>query len=86
MTTEIDKRAQLLYARNEGTRIGMERGMRLGKREGRKEGMELGLANGFSKGIEQANKETARRMKAADIPTETISQCTGLSLEQIAEL
>ena len=41
---------------------------------GRKEGLELGKL------------ETARNLKATGIDVEIISQCTGLTLEQIAKL
>ena len=66
MTTEIDRSAQMIYA----------------KRVAREEG----LAEGRAEGIEQTKLETARNLKTAGIAAEIISQCTGLTLEQVAEL
>lgn len=44
------------------------------------------LRKGEAKGARDKAIETARNMKAAGIPAEIISQCTGLTLEQVAEL
>ena len=70
MTTEIDRSAQMIYA----------------KRVAREEGLAEGRAEGRAEGLEQGKLETARNMKAAGIAAGIISQCTGLSLEQVAEL
>jgi predicted transposase/invertase (TIGR01784 family) len=41
---------------------------------------------GLAKGIQQGLRETARNMKANDVPTSRISAYTGLSEQQIADL
>ena len=41
---------------------------------------------GLEKGLEQGLEQAARGMKAKNIPSETISEITGLSPEQIAAL
>ena len=48
--------------------------------------MEEAKEQGIERGIEQGKFDTARKMKAAGITVEVISQCTGLTLEHIAEL
>ena len=70
MTTDIDRRAQMKYA----------------ERVAREEGLAEGRAEGRAEGIEQNKLEIARNMKAAGIAAAIISQCTGLPLEQVAEL
>ena len=54
--------------------------------EGLAEGRKEGRAEGIEQGIEQGKLYTARKLKAAGIAAQVISQCTGLTLEQIAEL
>ena len=49
-------------------------------------GIRQGREEGFAKGIEQGKLEAARKMKVANLPDDVISQCTGLTLEQISEL
>ena len=78
MTTEIDRSAQMIYAK----RVAREEGLA----EGRAEGRAKGRAEGRAEGIEQTKLETARNLKTAGIAAEIISQCTGLTLEQVAEL
>ncbi|MBR1918220.1 MAG: hypothetical protein IJ831_01190 [Spirochaetales bacterium] len=43
-------------------------------------------AEGMAKGMDEANRETAIRMKADSMPIETIARYTGLSAEYIAKL
>ncbi len=52
----------------------------------RQKDVEEARGQGIERGIEQGKLDTARKMKAAGIAVEVISQCTGLTLEQIAEL
>lgn len=47
---------------------------------------EEGLKQGIEQGLEQGKIEIARNMKASGIEADVISQCTGLTIEQIAEL
>ncbi len=52
----------------------------------RQKDVEEARGQGIERGIEQGKFDTARKMKAAGIAVEVISQYTGLTLEQIAEL
>lgn len=45
-----------------------------------------GRAEGRAEGRVEGTLDVARRMKAMSIPVETISLCTGLSLDEIAGL
>ena len=76
MVTEIDKRAQLLCA----TRTGREEGFRAGIAKGIATGRAEGIATGRT-----AMLQAIRNLKAAGVPDETISQCTGLSLEDLPD-
>ena len=94
MTTDIDRRAQMKYAQ----RVARETGLAEGRAEGRAKGLEEGRAKGLEEGraegraegeaIGALNKamETARNMKAEGIPASVIVRCTGVTLEQVAEL
>lgn len=58
--------------------------------EGREKGMEEGLKEGIKEGIKEGRKEgvlqTAKNLKALNVPIEIISQSTGLSTEEIKKL
>ena len=51
--------------------------------EGLAEGIEKGMAEGIEKGIRQAKLETARNLKAINLPTEQIATATGLTPDEI---
>ena len=55
--------------------------------EGREEGREEGLAEGEKKGRKEGEMESkiaiARNLIAQDLAIETISQCVGLSIEEL---
>ena len=55
--------------------------------EGRQEGLQEGLAEGRQEGLAEGRMEekqaNARRMKALNLPVETICQVTGLSAGEI---
>ncbi len=55
---------------------------RVGIQEGIEKGIEKGIEQGFDKGV----KQTARTLKQLDVPTQKISQATGLSIEEIEAL
>ena len=57
-----------------------------GREEGRAEGRAEGREEGLQEGRMEEKKNTARKMKALNLPVETISQITGLSAEDINEL
>jgi len=58
----------------------------LAKRKVRKEGLEKGLKKGLEKGRNEANLETARKMKSMGFLTEQIQAVTGLSVEIISRI
>ena len=70
MFTEIDRIAQMEFAREEGEKRGEERGREIGREEGKAEGIEA----------------TAKAMKKEGIHPETIAKCTGLSVDEIKAL
>ena len=49
-------------------------------------GRSEGKAEGLAEGHDEEKIETARRMLADKVPTETIMKYTGLSVEQLREL
>lgn len=54
--------------------------------EGRMEGRMEGHAEGFMEGRMEEKREMAHNMKSLNIPLDTISQITGLSIEEIKSL
>ena len=74
MNTERDRRNQIDYARE----CGKAEGMVLGEAKGKAEG----LAEGEAK--EKLN--IAKNMKKAAVDSAIITECTGLSLEEIKKL
>ena len=66
----------------EGYRDGIEEGYR----DGIEEGMQKGIEEGMQKGKEQGKIDVARKMKAMNMPVDTITEVTGLSLEEIEKL
>ena len=53
------------------------------EQRGKKEGYSVGLSDGSSQGSQQAKIETAKNMLQKNISVEVISECTGLSLDEI---
>ena len=43
-------------------------------------------AQAYEEGAAKAQKEIAKKLKAADIPPEVIAEYTGLTVEEIAQL
>ena len=86
MTTDIDRRAQMEYAKRVGMEEGLAEGLEKGLAEGLAEGLEKGLAEGLEKGREEEKYSTARKMKAKGFSIEDISDCTGLTVEEIEKL
>lgn len=78
MNTERDLRNQLDYALSEGLAQGMAQGMEKGMEKGMKKGIEQGEAN--------AKAAIAKAMKNKGIDTATISECTGIPIEEIGKL
>ena len=70
MNTERDLRNQLDYALSEGLA----------------QGMAQGLAEGMAQGEANAKAAIAKAMKNKGIDTATISECTGIPIEEIGKL
>ncbi|MCQ2075352.1 MAG: hypothetical protein MJY77_09290, partial [Bacteroidaceae bacterium] len=79
---ELDRAAELEAAidkgRELGRTVGLEQGLKEGRKEGRLEGEIIGRKK---KAIEDATK-----FKAAGVASDIISQCTGLTLEEVENL
>ena len=63
-----------------------ERALEEGREKGREEGRAEGRIEGISEGFEKGKKEVAHKMKQSGMSLEVISQCTGLSIEEIEQL
>jgi predicted transposase/invertase (TIGR01784 family) len=70
------------HAEEKGLAIGMEKGME----KGLAKGLEEGMAKGLEEGMAKEKLEIARNLKTMGLPSESISQATGLTLEQIEKL
>ncbi len=77
-----------------GYERGMEEGLKKGTEQGIKQGMEQGMKQGMKQGMEQgklegekaANLRNAKNLKTLGVDIHTISQATGLSVEEIEGL
>ena len=77
--------------REEGEKKGREEGLAEGEKKGREEGLAEGRAEGLAEGEMKGRKEgemerniaIARNMFAQGLAIETISQCVGLSIEEL---
>ena len=98
MKNERDLLYQMKIYHDRGFEEGREEGRAVGLEEGREEGREEGLAAGEKKGraegLEEGRKEgerdkaiaIARNLLTQGMPVETISQCVGLSVEEVNAL
>ena len=67
----------------EGREEGEKKGREEGLAEGEKKGREEGLAEGRKEGEMERNIAIARNLLAQGVAMETISQCVGLSIEEL---
>ena len=79
---ELDRAAELDAATDKGLKKGLEEGLE----KGLEQGLEKGRAEGRVEGRVEANIETAKKFKQAGTDIQLISQCTGLSIEEIKAL
>ena len=102
MMWEIDQRAVRKYARMKGEAEGRAKGLTEGRAKGLAEGLAEGRAEGRAKGLVEGRvegraegrvegrvegrAEVALAMKKREMDIKTISELTGLTPEQIAEL
>ncbi len=63
-----------------------EEGIRIGEKRGEKRGRQKGRQEGRQEGRKAEKIETAKKMLNKNLPLETISECTGLSEEEIKAL
>ena len=69
-----------------GTEQGIKQGMEQGMEQGMKQGMKQGMEQGKLEGEKAANLRNAKNLKTLGVDINTISQATGLSVEEIEEL
>lgn len=79
-------RDNIYTEREEGRLEGRAEGREEGRLEGREEGREEGRAEGREEGRAAERQDNAKKMKELGIPATTISQITGLSVEEINKL
>ncbi len=70
----------------DGIKKGMKQGIKEGKKEGIKEGLEKGKKEGMQQGSKERSIEIAKNMLKKGFDHETISDCTGLSKEEILSI
>ena len=75
-----------MEGRQEGRQEGLAEGRQEGLAEGRQEGLQEGRQEGLAEGRMEEKQANARRMKALNLPVETICQVTGLSAGEIESL
>ncbi|MEL6815276.1 MAG: transposase, partial [Cyanobacteria bacterium J06598_3] len=68
-----------------GIQQGQEKGLKQGLQQGLKQGQEKGLKQGIEQGEKKANLKIARTL-IGKLPTNEISQITGLTAEEIEKL
>ena len=78
--------AAAMEGRQEGRQEGLAEGRQEGLAEGRQEGLAEGRQEGLAEGRMEEKQANARRMKALNLPVETICQVTGLSAGEIENL
>ena len=69
-----------------GYERGMEEGLKKGTEQGMEQGMKQGMEQGKLEGEKAANLRNAKNLKTLGVDIHTISQATGLSVEEIEEL
>ena len=70
----------------EGRADGLAEGRAEGKAEGNAEGKAVGVPEGLAEGKVEGLRQTAFNMKKQGLPVSVISQCTGLTEEEITNL
>ena len=69
--------------KEEAREEGLVEGRAEGREEGRKEGRAVGIAEGEKRGKKENAIETARKLMKCNVSAGIISECTGLSLEDL---
>ncbi|MEA2029318.1 MAG: transposase, partial [Campylobacterota bacterium] len=81
----LDYKAVLDYAKEEAELKGMEKGMERGIEKGMKQGIEQGIEKGIKQGQKQEKIQIAKNLLDV-LDDDTLSQKTGLSVDEIAKL
>ena len=91
LMADLEEKAALASARENGTKRGQELGLKQGKdlglKQGKelglKQGKELGLKQGQEQGLKEGKREIARKLLKMKMPIEEIIKITGLSENDI---
>ena len=65
---------------------GYDKGLKAGIEQGIEQGIKQGIKQGINQGINQQNKQIAKKMLNKKIDLDTISQITGLSIQELKTL
>jgi predicted transposase/invertase (TIGR01784 family) len=82
----LHDQASLMEAAKNAELYGFKAGMERGLEEGIEKGIEKGIEQGIERGIEQGIQQTALRLLKLGLDTQTISEATGLSEQEIRSL
>ena len=74
---------KIVFLSGEGEKKGREEGLAEREKKGREEGLAEGEMKGRKEGEMERNIAIARNMFAQGLAIETISQCVGLSIEEL---
>ncbi|MEY8688111.1 Rpn family recombination-promoting nuclease/putative transposase [Bacteroides sp. AN502(2024)] len=77
-----DQLVTISFAKEEG----MKKGIEIGMKKGIEKGMKKGVEKGIEKGMKKKSQEIARNLKELGVPAATISQASGLSLDEIERI
>ena len=83
---QFDELSSLAKAHDDGVIEGIEKGKEQGIAEGLEKGKIEGLAEGLEKGAHEKAIETAKNMLSKGLDIKLVSQCTGLTIEEVKEL
>ena len=86
LTREEDLEISRLDGYEEGERAGFTKGERAGFSKGERAGFSKGERAGAERGAKQEKIGIAKKLKELGLGMDTISESTGLTLEEIAEL
>ncbi|MCE8965738.1 hypothetical protein ACIXGS_09870, partial [Bacteroides fragilis] len=81
-----DEHINAIMIQNDVLSTAAMEGRQEGLAEGRQEGLAEGRQEGLAEGRMEEKQANARRMKALNLPVETICQVTGLSAGEIENL
>ncbi len=82
---DLEKREIYIHDQRNAIKKALKQGIQQGLEKGRKEGIQQGIKQGLQQGRQEAIIEIAKRLLTVLDP-ETVSQNTGLSLEEIQQI